>query len=113
MAEGHTIGVTYGGTWRSLGNYLGGQTLTTNFTIAKWTAGGVSFVLCSAQGGAGLTYNKSGVYLINHPYNDTSIGVTHMHGTNSWTFAVSSNLLTVTGSATNWSNWICVLSNKT
>jgi hypothetical protein len=113
MAEGHNIGVMYGGTWRSLGYYSGGTTLTTNYTANKSTAGGIALVLCSNQGSESLTYIRAGLYLIKFAYsNSTTIGVTHVSGDNTWTFGVSNNLVTITGGSTNWANWAVILSNK-
>lgn len=112
MAEGFDIGVTYGGIWRSLGNYAGGSTLTTNYTINKGTCSGVAIVLCSNHGSASLTYARAGLYLIEFPYSDTSITTWHVSGDNEWSFGVSSNLLTVSGGSSGWPTWAVLLGNK-
>ena len=106
------IGVIYGGTWRSLGNYNGGSTLTTNYTIAKGTCSGAAIVMCSNHGSAPLSYARAGIYLLEFPYSDTSINVWHIKGDNEWSFGVSSNYLTVSGGGTNWNNWVVLLANK-
>jgi hypothetical protein len=112
MAEGFVIGVTYGGVWRSLGNYAGGSTLTTNYTISKGTCCGAALLLCSNHGSTSLTYARAGVYLVEFPHTDTSINSWHISGDNEWSFGVSSNLLTVSGGGTNWASWVVLLGNK-
>mgnify|MGYP001574808393 FL=1 len=110
--SGFKIGDGYGGIFRNLGQYNGGSTLTTNYSISKSTAGGCAIVLCSNHGSTTLSYIRAGLYLIEFPYYDTLINVSHVAHDHEWTFGVSSNVLTVTGGSQNWTSTVVLLGNK-
>ena len=109
---GFVIGESYCGCYRMLGTYSGGSTLTTDYTINKGTCGGCAIILCSNHGSTTLTYIRAGIYVLEFPHTDTSINTFHVGGDNEWSFAVSSNVLTVSGGGTNWPSYVTLGGNR-